>query len=193
MSQTKVLHLESLRAMLKIIDRRNMKMDKLLLDDMEEEALNTNQRQAGLQHQAHQPRLAMKADVQEDKKTRESTEDFAQDGILGDISYDRVYDPMRFTSFGDKYYIEPPALPCRDDALVNQGHEVAKPFSHPWTYASQHPPAAFYIPAQLQTPQHKGPTFSHNFLGASVRRARRRKFLRQDRHLPSTTVPGTQR
>ena len=24
-------------------------------------------------------------------------------------------------------YTEPPALPCRDDALVNQGHEVAKP------------------------------------------------------------------
>ena len=36
--------LESLKAMLKIIDRLNMKMDNLLLDDMEEEALNTNQR-----------------------------------------------------------------------------------------------------------------------------------------------------
>ena len=38
--------LESLKAMLKIIDRLNMKMDNLLLDDMEEEALNTNQRHA---------------------------------------------------------------------------------------------------------------------------------------------------
>ena len=65
----------------------------------------------------------MKADVQEDKKTRKSTEDFAQDGILGDISSDRVHDPMRLTSFGDKDYTEPPALPCRDDALVN----LAKP------------------------------------------------------------------
>ena len=33
--------------------------------------------QPELQHQAHQPRLAIKGDVQEDKKTRESTEDFA--------------------------------------------------------------------------------------------------------------------
>ena len=90
----------------------NMKLEKLsnILDDMEEEALNTNQRHAGLQHQAHQPRLAMKADVQGDKKTRESTEDFAQDEILGDISSDRVHYPMRLTSFGDKDYTEPPAL-----------------------------------------------------------------------------------
>ena len=84
----------------------NMKFEMLgnILDDMEEEALNTNQLHAGLQHQAHQPRLAMKADVQEDKKTRESTEDFAQDGILGDISSDGVHDPMCSTSFGDKDY-----------------------------------------------------------------------------------------
>ena len=86
----------------KIIDRINMKMDNLLakgefkLDDMEEEALNTNQRHAGLQHQAQQPRLAIKADIQEDKKTRESTEDFVQDGRLGDISSDRVHGKMRF-------------------------------------------------------------------------------------------------
>ena len=82
--------------------------------------------QSELQHQAHQPRLAMKADVQEDKKTRESTEDFTQDGRLGDISSDRVHDPMRLTSFGDKHHTEPPALPCRDYALVNQGYEVTK-------------------------------------------------------------------
>ena len=67
--------------------------------------------QSEMQHQAHQPRLAMKADVQEDKKTRESTEDFAQDGRLGDISSDRVHDPMRLTSFGDKDYTEPSVLP----------------------------------------------------------------------------------
>ena len=73
----------------------------------------------------------MKAGVQEDKKTRESTEDFAQDGRLGDISSDRVHDPMRLTSFGDKDYTKPPALPCRDDALVNQAHEVAKPCLSP--------------------------------------------------------------
>ena len=132
MSRTKVSHLESLKALLKIIDRLNMKMDNLLkLDDMEKEALHTNQRHAGLQYQVQQPLLAMKVDVQEDRKTRESTEDFVQDGILGDISSDRVHDPMRLTSFGDKDYTEPPALPCRDDALVNQGHEVVKPCLSP--------------------------------------------------------------
>ena len=68
---------------------------------------------------------------QEYKKTRESTEGFAQGEMLGDISSDRVHDPMRLTSFGDKYYTEPPALPCRDEALVNQGHEAAKPCLSP--------------------------------------------------------------
>ena len=38
---------------------------------------------------------------------------------------------MRLTSFGDKDYTEPPALPCRDDALVNQGHKVVKPCLSP--------------------------------------------------------------
>ena len=131
---------ELLTVMLKKIEEINMKMetlDKLLvrrgnkLDGMVKEARNTNQRRAGLQHQAQQSRLAMKVDVLEDKKTRESTEDFAQDGRLGDISSDRVHDPMRLTSFGDQDYTEPPALPCRDDALVNQGHEVAKPCLSP--------------------------------------------------------------
>ena len=61
--------------MLKKIEEINMKMDKLLvgrdykLDDMGKEARNTNQRHAGLQHQAQQPRLAMNADVLEDKIT----------------------------------------------------------------------------------------------------------------------------
>ena len=68
----------------------------------------------------------MKADVlEEDKKSREGREDFAQDGRLGDISSDRAHDWMRLTSFDDQSCIEPPALPCRDDALFNQGHEVA--------------------------------------------------------------------
>ena len=126
--------------MLKKIEEIKMKMEELnkllvtrgnKLDDMVKEARNNNQRRAGLQDQAQQPRLTMKADVLEDKKTRESTEDFAQDGRLGDISSDRVHDPMRLTSFGDQDYTDPPALPCRDDALVNQGHEVAKPCLSP--------------------------------------------------------------
>ena len=127
---------EFLTVMLKKFEKVNMqceKLDKLLvrrgnkLDDIVKETRNTNQRRAGLQHQTQQPRLAVKADTLEDKKTRKSLEDFAQDGRLGGISSDRAHDPMRLTSFGDQDYIEPPALPCRDDALVNQGQKMAKP------------------------------------------------------------------
>ena len=79
-----------------------MKFEKLdnKLEDMVKETRNTNQRRAGLHHQAQQPRLAMKADVLliEDKKARERTEDFAQDGRLEDISCGRVHNPMRLTT-----------------------------------------------------------------------------------------------
>ena len=90
-----------LAIMTKKLEEFKMDLDKSfgklgnILDEGKEETLNTNQRHIGLQHQAHQPRLAMKADVQEDKKTREGTEDFAQDGILGDIAFDRAHDAMR--------------------------------------------------------------------------------------------------
>ena len=162
MSRTKVSRLESLKVMLKKIEEINMKMDNLLargeyeLDDMEKEAQNTNQRQSGLQHQAQQPRLAMNAEVQEDKKTRESTEDFAQDGRLGDISSDRVHDPMRLTSFGDEDYTEPPALPCRDDALVNQGHEVAKPCLSPVEIRKSTSAGSFLLAGATSTTKTQG-------------------------------------
>ena len=78
----------------------NMKFEKLgrlfvrsgnKLDDMVKEIRNTNQRHAGLQQrQAQQPRLVVKADVLEGKKTRESRKDFAPDGRLEDIPSDRV-------------------------------------------------------------------------------------------------------
>ena len=72
------------------------------LDNMVKEIRITNQRRAGLQQlQAQQPRLAVKADVLEDDKTRESREDFAPDGGSGDISSDLVYDSMRLASFDD--------------------------------------------------------------------------------------------
>ena len=102
--------------------------------------------QSELQHQAHQPRLAMKADVQEDKTTRESTEDFAQDGRLGDISYissDRVHDPMRLASFGVKIA---PNLRLSLAGMIPWSIKAMKwrsRVSHPWRCASQHLPAAY--------------------------------------------------
>ena len=186
---------ELLATLTKNFEEVNMKFEKLgnKLEDTVKGTRNTNQRRAGLQHQAQQPRLAVKVDVLEDKKTCESREDFAQDGRLGDISSDRVHDPMRLTSFGDQDYTEPPALPCRDDALVSQGMKCQSRVFHPWKCASQHLPVAYYTPTQLLLEKQKGPIFPYNFfLGASERRTRRRIFV-QYRHSPSTTVPGTQR
>ena len=141
------------------------RLDKLLvrrankLDDMVKETRNTNQRRAGLQHQAQQPRLAIKADVLDDKKTRESTEDFAQDGRLRDISSDRVHDPMRLTSFGDKRHTEPPAIPCRDNALVNQGQEIAKPCLSPLEIRKSTPAGSLL---------HAGAAYSNKAQGTNV-------------------------
>ena len=125
--------------------------------------------QSELQHQAHQPRLAVKADVQEDKKTRESTEDFAQDGIFGDISSDRVHDPMRLTSFDDKDYTEPPALPCRDGALVNQGHEMAKPCLSPVEIRKSSSASSFLHAGATSTTKTQGTNFSPQLLPRSFR------------------------
>ena len=83
-------------------------LDKLLvgrrnkLDGMMKEIRNNDQRRAGLQQlQTQQPRFTVKADDLEDKRTRKIRKDFALDGRLGDISSDRVHDPMRLTSVGD--------------------------------------------------------------------------------------------
>ena len=122
---------------------------------------NTNQRRAGRQQlKAQQLRLAVKANAHEDKKTRKSMKDFAPDRSLGDISFDRGHDPMRFTSFGDQECIEPPALPYKNDALVNQGPEVPKPCLSPVRMRKSTPNGGLL---------HAGSTLtlSHTFFGAS--------------------------
>ena len=45
-----------------------------MLVELTEEMRATNQRLAGLEHEARQPRLAMEADVETDKTTRKRTE-----------------------------------------------------------------------------------------------------------------------
>ena len=89
------------------------------------ERLKTH-RLAGLEHEDRQPRLAMEADVKPDTKTRKRTENAAADRAKqGDKSSSaRVdHDPMCLTSFGDDS-TEPPALPCRKDALVDKGADL---------------------------------------------------------------------
>ena len=78
----------------------------------------------GLEHGARQPRLAMEADGQASTKTRERTEGAATavQAMRGDCFSARRVKPgptTNSTSFGVK--TEPPALPCRDDSVVECG------------------------------------------------------------------------
>ena len=88
----------------------------------------TRQRSASLEQDARQPRLAMEADVTADKKTRERTEGAAavvQAKHRNRCSAKRVQaSPTNSTSFGVK--AEPPALPRRDDVLVDNGAAAPK-------------------------------------------------------------------
>ena len=77
-----------------------------------------------LEHEARQPRLAMEADGPADTKTRERTEGAATavQAMRGDGFSARRVKPgpnTNSTSFGEKP--EPPALPCRDDVVVESG------------------------------------------------------------------------
>ena len=73
----------------------------------------------------------MEADVKSDTKTRKRTEDAAADRAKhGNKSSSAQVDPdpMCLTSFGDDS-TEPPALPCRDDAMLDKGAEALKSLS----------------------------------------------------------------
>ena len=79
---------------------------------------------ARLEQNARQPRLAMEADGQANTKTRERTEGAATavQAMRGDGFSARRVEPGPNTnsiSFGVK--AEPPALPCRDDVVVESG------------------------------------------------------------------------
>ena len=87
-----------------------------------------DQRLASLEHDALQPRPAMEADVQVDTKTRERTEGTAKvvQAMHGDnFSAKRIQDgPKSSTTFDEK--VEPPALPCRDGVIVENGAAAPK-------------------------------------------------------------------
>ena len=80
-----------------------------------------------LEHGARQPRLAMEADGPADTRTRERTEGVATavQAMRGDGFSARRVEPgpnTNSTSFAVK--AEPPALPCRDDVVVESGDAV---------------------------------------------------------------------
>ena len=97
------------RVMLKVWDRK--------LHKLTEDLRRTDQRLASIE-----------ADGPADEETRERSEGAAKavQAIHGDrCSANRVDpDPMCSTSFGVK--VEPPALPCRDDVLVENGAAAPK-------------------------------------------------------------------
>ena len=83
-----------------------------------------DQHVTNLEHGARQPRLAMKKDGPANTKTRERTESAttAVQAMHGDGFSARRIEPglnTNSTSFGVK--VEPPALPCRDDIVIESG------------------------------------------------------------------------
>ena len=87
-----------------------------------------NQRLTRLEHDARQPRLAMNADGPANTKTRERTEGAAKavqakrgDSCTAKRAQDR---PKISTCLG--VIAEPPALPCRNDVVVENGAAAPK-------------------------------------------------------------------
>ena len=94
------------------------------MDELSEEMRMMDQHVTRLEPGARQPRLAMEADRQASTKTRERTEGAATavQAMRGDCFSVRRVEPgptTNSTSFGVK--AEPPALPCRDDSVVECG------------------------------------------------------------------------
>ena len=99
-------------------DRWNRKLDEIL-----------DQHITSLEHGARQPRLAMEEDGQANTKTRERTEGAttAVQAMRGDGFSARRVEPgpnTNSTSFGVK--AEPPALPCRDNVVVESDNAASE-------------------------------------------------------------------
>ena len=88
-----------------------------------------DQRLASLEQDARQPRLPMKADVPADERPRQGTEGVARavQAMHGDsFSVNRVQAGPKTTSTSFVVKAEPPALPCRDEVLVENGAAAPK-------------------------------------------------------------------
>ena len=109
------------------------------LEEFKDDMRGVNQRLASLEQDARQPRFATKADVTADKKTRERIEGPAaavQAKHEDSCSAKKIQaDSMSSTSFGKR--AAPPALPRRDDVLVDIGAAVSKPCLSPVEMGTQ--------------------------------------------------------
>ena len=121
-------------------------------DEPTENMRNTNQRLVGLEQEHRQPRLATEADVLADNKARKRMEDTAAvQAKHGDsCSAERVRAGP--TSFDMK--VEPPALPRRDDVLIDEGDAAPKPC---------------LLPVDMRTPTAAGDLLSAGKASAATR------------------------
>ena len=87
------------------------------------------------------------------------------------------------TSFGDQDYTEPPALLCRDDALVNQGHEVAKPCLSPVEIRKSTSAGSFLHAGETSTTKTQGTDFPPQLLPRSFRETSEEKKISTTRHI----------
>ena len=107
-----------LGGMASCFDRWNRKLDEIL-----------DQHVTSLEHGARQPRLAMEADGQANTKTRERTEGAATavQSMRGDgFSARRVEPGLNTNSISFGMMAAPPALPCRDDVVIESGNATSK-------------------------------------------------------------------
>ena len=99
------------------------------MDEIPEENRRTSQRLASLEHDACRSRLAMEADGQVDTEIRERTEGAAtaiQAMHEDSCSVNRVDPTPKTTSISFGVKGDSPALPCRDDVLVDNGAAAPK-------------------------------------------------------------------
>ena len=112
-----------LKRMDSFFDRMDDRWNKKL-DETSDEMRKMDQHVTRLEHEARQPRLAMEADGQAGTETREHTEGATTvvQAMRGDCFSARRFEPgpnTNSTSFG--VTAGSPALPCRDDSVVESG------------------------------------------------------------------------
>ena len=139
-----------------------------------------NQRLIRLEHDARQPRLAMEADGPAKAKTCERTEGVAKavQAKHGDSrTAQRVQDePKISTCFS--VMAEPPALPCRDDVVVENG--AAAPKSCLPSLEMRSPTAADGLLPTGETSTATKITFNQAYL---------RLYLTEETHWRTSTQP----
>ena len=115
---------EGFRKIDSYLDQMNKKLKEIM-----DEKRSMDQHETNLEQDARQPRLAMEGDGRANMKTCERTEGAAtaEQAMRGDnFSARRVEPGPRTNSSSVGIMAEAPALPCRDDILVENGDASPK-------------------------------------------------------------------